>query len=157
MVNLPGPTGMGNRHSQHDTMFTSTPGGPLQGYPGGDTQSPEADWRRQISLVTRVASQHCYHLTFCQGLLCTYSRGPLPRGRERVELTRGVHQALADFQWLVDDPGRCPTRLHELVPLQPTIYGYHNAPRYMCGVQVLPGPTVVSRTPQQQPITAATY
>ena len=42
------------------------------------------------------------------------------------------------------------------MPLQPTLDGYHDASGYMCGGSVLPGPTVVLRTPQMQPRSAAT-
>ena len=41
-----------------------------------------------------------------------------------------------------------PTRLYELVPLHTTLDGYHDAPRYICGGEVLPGPTAVPWTLQ---------
>ena len=68
--------------------------------------------------------------------------------RERVELTRGVHQALADFRWLVEDLIKRPTRMYELITLQTTMDRYHDASGYMCGGEVLPVPTTVPRTPQ---------
>ena len=40
---------------------------------------------------------------------------------KRVALTRGIHQALADFRWLAEDLGQLTTRLYELVPLQTTL------------------------------------
>ena len=73
-----------------------------------------------------------------------------------VDLTRGVHQALVDLRWLAEDLSRCPTRMYELVPLQPKLDGYNKASRYMCEGAVLLGPTAVPQTPQQPPITAAT-
>ena len=75
---------------------------------------------------------------------------------KRVALTRGVHQALADFQWLAEDLSRRPTRPYDLVPLQPDLDSYHNTSRYMYGGAVLPGPTSVPRTPQPQPSAADT-
>ena len=75
---------------------------------------------------------------------------------KRVSLTRGVHQALADFRCLVEDLSKRPTRLSEIIPLQPTLDGYHNAPGYMCGGALIPGPKAVPRTHQLQPSAAAT-
>ena len=74
----------------------------------------------------------------------------------RVVLTRGVHQALTDFQWLADDLGKRSTRLYEIVPLQPTLGGYHEASRYMCKGAVLTVSMEVPRTPQPHPRAAAT-
>ena len=72
-----------------------------------------------------------------------------------VALTRGVHQALANFQCLAEDLGQQPTQLYEIVLIQPMMYGYHNASRYICGGSVLPEPTEVPRTTQQHPKSAA--
>ena len=49
-----------------------------------------------------------------------------------VVLTRGVHQALADFRWLEEYLIRRPTGLYELVPLQPMMDGCHDASGHMC-------------------------
>ena len=67
---------------------------------------------------------------------------------KRVTLTQGVHEALADFQWLAEDMASRPTRLFELVPLTPTLYGYHDSSGRMCGGMVLPGPSAVPRVLQ---------
>ena len=56
---------------------------------------------------------------------------------KRVTLTRGVHEALADFKWLAKDMASRPTRLFESVPLTPTLDGYHNSSGRMCGGVVL--------------------
>ena len=73
---------------------------------------------------------------------------------KRVALSKGVHEALADFRWLASDLAQRPTRLYELVPLRPTVDGYHDASGYMCGGVVLPGPTAVPRTLPPQPSAA---
>ena len=75
---------------------------------------------------------------------------------ERVVLTRGVHQDLSDFRWLAEDLSRHPTRLYGLVLLQPTVDGYHEASRYICGGLVLPVPNAIPSNPQLQPSSAAT-
>ena len=69
---------------------------------------------------------------------------------KRVTLTWGVHEALADFQWLAEDMASCPTRLFELVPLTPTLDGYHDSSGRMFGGVVLPGPSAVPRVLQWQ-------
>ena len=73
---------------------------------------------------------------------------------KRVTLTQGVHEALADSQWLAEDMASRPTRLFKLVPLSPTLDGYHDSSGIMCGEVVLPGPSAVPRVLQKQPSAA---
>ena len=47
--------------------------------------------------------------------------------RKVVALTRGIHQALTDLNFLVEDLIKRPTRLYDIVPLQITLEGYHDA------------------------------
>ena len=70
---------------------------------------------------------------------------------KRVKMSKGVHEALADFPWLAEDVANRSTRIYELVPLRPTMDGYHNASGYMCVAVVLPGPTAISRILPPQP------
>ena len=70
---------------------------------------------------------------------------------KRVTLSPGVHDALDDFKWLAEDVAKQPTQMYELVPLRPTVDGYHNASGYMCRGVVLPGLTATSRTLPPQP------
>ena len=74
-----------------------------------------------------------------------------------VVLTRGVHQALEEFQWLAEDLSKRPTRLFEHVPLHPTLDGYYDASWYICVGAVLLGPTEVPQTPQPQTSATATF
>ena len=76
---------------------------------------------------------------------------------KRVMLTRGVHQALLEFCWIVEDLGRQPTIMYELIPLQPMLDGHHESTGYMSGGEVLPGTTVVPWNPQHHPSPATTY
>ena len=46
---------------------------------------------------------------------------------KRFTLTWGVHEALSDFQWLAEDMASRPTCLFNLVPLTPTLDGYHDS------------------------------
>ena len=57
---------------------------------------------------------------------------------KRVMLYTGVHETFSDFQWLSDDVENRPTCMYEIVPIRPTVDGYHNASGYMCGGVVLP-------------------
>ena len=52
---------------------------------------------------------------------------------------------MADFCWLAEDVANRPTQIYELVLLQPTVDGYHDASGYMCGDMVLPGPIAIPR------------
>ena len=100
----------------------------------------------------------------CLGELCSMSlalpgsRGLFGQMKEAIRhvngkrdtLTRGVHEALADFQWLAEDMASRPTLLFELVPLTRTPDGYHDSYGRMCGGVVLPGPSAFPRVLQKQ-------
>ena len=45
----------------------------------------------------------------------------------RVTLSKGVHQALDDFRWLLGEVSSRPTRIAELVPLLSSAEGHHDA------------------------------
>ncbi|KAK1732369.1 hypothetical protein QTG54_016948 [Skeletonema marinoi] len=47
--------------------------------------------------------------------------------KTRVNLNRGVHDALEDFRWILQDLKRRPTRIAELVPLLASAEGHHDA------------------------------
>jgi hypothetical protein len=53
--------------------------------------------------------------------------------KSRIRLDRGVHDALADFQWLKDNLTSRPTRLLELVELPPTVSGSDDASKHGMG------------------------
>jgi hypothetical protein len=55
-----------------------------------------------------------------QAAICTNASG-------RLRLDQGFHNAINNFWWLSDSMHDRPTRLQELVPLQPTLLGAHNA------------------------------
>ena len=64
----------------------------------------------------------------------------------RINLSKGVHDALNDFRLLVDDLARRPTRLYELVPLSPTLIGTHDASGHGAGGIWLPSESAIPRT-----------
>jgi hypothetical protein len=70
------------------------------------------------------------------------------RGRDpkhKLNLRRGIHDALQDFRLLQDDLARRPTRLYELVPLPPTLDGDHDACQHGAGGVWFPSPTATPR------------
>ena len=73
---------------------------------------------------------------------------------KKVALSKGVHEALVDFSWLAENLANRPTCIYKLVPLRPTVDGYHNAFGYMCGSVLLPGPMAIPRILPPQPSAA---
>ena len=49
------------------------------------------------------------------------------RHKGRIALNKGTHQALEDFRWMANDISSRPTRIAELVPLDPILEGHHDA------------------------------
>lgn len=63
----------------------------------------------------------------------------------RVALNKGVHDALNDFRWMYADISNRPTRIAELVPLDPSLDGHHDASGKGTGGAWFPGEHVVPR------------
>jgi hypothetical protein len=63
----------------------------------------------------------------------------------RVNLNKGVHQALDDFRWMARDITSRPTRIAELVPLSPSAEGHHDASGLGAGGVWFPGNNLVPR------------
>ena len=63
----------------------------------------------------------------------------------RVSLTKDVHQALADFKWLLNDIKARPTRIAELVPLLASAEGHHDASGKGAGGVWFPSPALRPR------------
>ena len=49
------------------------------------------------------------------------------KSKKRIALHKGVHQAIADFKWIASDISNRPTRIAEVVPLNPSLLGDHDA------------------------------
>ena len=49
------------------------------------------------------------------------------QNKHRIGLRQGVHQALDNFRWLLQDLKSCPTRLAKVDPLRPVTNGHHDA------------------------------
>ena len=70
------------------------------------------------------------------------------RKKGRLALRKGVHQALNDFRWLASDISQRPTRIQELIPLQPSLMGDHDASGDGAGGVWFPSATTISRVSQ---------
>ena len=65
--------------------------------------------------------------------------------KTRVDLNKGVHQALDDFRWIAKDITERPTRLAELIPLTPAAEGHHDASGKGAGGAWFPADTLQPR------------
>ena len=63
----------------------------------------------------------------------------------RVNLNKGVHQAVEDFRWLLSDIVNRSTRIAELVPLLPSAEGHHDASGLGAGGVWFPAEHLVPR------------
>ena len=71
-----------------------------------------------------------------------------------VNLKKGVDQALNDFRWLLNDITTWPTRIAEVVPLNPSAISYHDASGIGTGRVWFGGPSISPwHTEQQEPST----
>ena len=63
----------------------------------------------------------------------------------RVNLNKGVHQAVEDFRWLLSDIVNHPTSIAKLVPLLPSAEGHHDASGLGAGGVWFPADHLVPR------------
>ena len=69
----------------------------------------------------------------------------------RIALRHGVHQALEDFRWIAKDISSRPTRIQEIIPLNPSVMGDHDASGAGAGGVWFPTPTLDSRVSTSAP------
>ena len=67
-----------------------------------------------------------------------------------ISLKKGVHQALNDFRWLLKDISKRPEQIAEVVPLNPSAIGYHNASGEGVGGVWFRGPALHPRHPENK-------
>jgi hypothetical protein len=70
----------------------------------------------------------------------------------RIALHRGVHQALKDFRWIANDIASRPTRIQEIIPLNPSAMGDHDASGDGAGGVWFPTSTIDSRINESSPL-----
>ena len=69
------------------------------------------------------------------------------RKKGRLALHKGVHDAIVDFKWLADEVSRRPTRIPEIIPLQPSLLGDHDASKEGAGGIWIPSSHINMREP----------
>ena len=67
------------------------------------------------------------------------------RTGSRISLKKGVHQSLADFQWILNDISSRPTRIAELIPMLSSAEGHHDASGLGAGGVWFPSPHLQPR------------
>ena len=109
-------------------------------FPRSQKRTSLRQWSKVIGKLRQIALPRVRRFfSQMQEAICRFSSG-------RVTLSPAVHQDLANFHWILDDPKARPTRLYELVPLVPTVDGYHNDYGTICGGVLLPGTPAVMCT-----------
>ena len=139
---------------QHENHLPVAPRGAAQGDFRFHTSHPTQSRHRQVALCPRVLRSMALALPESRGLFSQMQEALCLVKDKRFTLSTGVHEALSDFKWLAEDVANCPTQMYELVPLRPTVDGYHDSSGYMCGSVVLPGPTAMPRKFPPLPSTA---
>jgi hypothetical protein len=81
-----------------------------------------------------------------RGLFSAMQLALAQKTKARISLKKGVHQALADFKWLLNDICSRPTRIAEVIPLNPSALGYHDAARIGAGGVWFPHSSLPPRT-----------
>ena len=71
--------------------------------------------------------------------------------KHRISLKKGVHQSIDDFKWMLTDINARPTRIAEIVPLQPLALGFHDASGKGAGGVWFPSDSL---TPRNSPAAA---
>ena len=134
LVHLIVSTGLGGIYIQHDTVPSPTPVKPLTGDPLHHTPHLEAGWRiYNWYWVLGKLRYISIDLPGSLGLFIHIKEALCHVKDRRLTLNKGVHQALEYFGWLMQNLERRLTHIYELVPLQPTLDGYHDVSGYMCG------------------------
>ena len=69
----------------------------------------------------------------------------MPKSKTRVDLSKGVHEALDNFRCIAQYLVSCPTRIAEIIPLSPSAEGCHDASGKGAGGVWFPGDTIYPR------------
>lgn len=80
-----------------------------------------------------------------RSLFSHMQRSLASRQGNRITLKKGVHQATADFKWILKDMSSRPTRIAEVVPLQSSAEGHHDASGEGVGGVWFPAPHLQAR------------
>ena len=113
----------------------------LDDIPPNQKRVSEEKWHKALGELRSMAIA----LPGASGLFSLLQEAFRHKKQSRIRLSQGVHDALADFRWLQADLTTRPTRLYELVPVEPTLVGSHDASGFGAGGVWFPKPTAVAR------------
>ena len=80
-----------------------------------------------------------------RSLFSNMQRALATKQGNRITLKKGVHQAIADFKWILKDMSSRPTRIAEVVPLNSSAEGHHDASGKGAGGVWFPAPHLQAR------------
>jgi hypothetical protein len=113
----------------------------LDDIPPHQKRVSEEKWHKALGELRSMAIA----LPGASGLFSLLQKAFHHKKQSRIRLPQGVHDALADFRWLQADLTTRPPRLYELVPVEPTVVGSHDASGFGAGGVWLPKSTAVAR------------
>ena len=89
-----------------------------------------------------------------RNLFSTMQKALALKSKTRIALHKSVHNALEDFRWLLRNIAERPTRIAEVIPLNPCAIGYHDAAGIGAGGVWFANPELNPRgnTPQEAPL-----
>lgn len=88
-----------------------------------------------------------------RGLFSRLQHGLTTATSKRLNLNKGIHDDLQDFRYLLHTIRDRPTRIAEVVPLSPSVFGPHDASGQGAGGVVFPDGTLASRHNHGSPFT----
>ena len=68
-----------------------------------------------------------------RNLFSTMQHALLLKSKSRIALRKDVHASLSDFKWMHKDLANRPTRIAEVIPLNPCAIGFHDASSFGAG------------------------
>jgi hypothetical protein len=107
-------------------------------------------WHRVLGELRSMALA----LPGSRNLFSTMQKALSLKKKTRIALHKSVHSSLDDFRWLHHDIAHRPTRIAELIPLNPCAIGYHDAAGCGAGGVWFANPELVPRSqnPSSQPL-----
>jgi hypothetical protein len=113
----------------------------LDDIPPHQKRVSEEKWHKALGELRYMAIA----LPGARGLFTLLQEAFRHKKQHRIRLSQGVHDVFADFCWLQSDLTTRPTRLYNLVPVEPTLVGSHDASGFGAGGVWLPKPTAMAR------------
>ena len=120
----------------------------LDSIPPSQKRTSAKKWHKVLGELSSMAVA----LLGARGLFSQMQLALRTDSKHRINPSKGVRAALDDFRYLHKDIANRPTRLQEIVPLDPVAEKYHDASGFACGGCVIPNNTARSRNDECSPI-----